>query len=140
VDAVNKWNPKNETVSLQRYQELCVFDYVRDLDPALRYQQAEVPFIIGNTPEIWRRPNDGTETTTESISTCDGDKKVEHSKNHHSCTGKRDLGNAHRTLEGTDGSKRPSFLFRTGLKRQAPVILTTGIIFALMTMDTGFHI
>eukprot|EP00544_Gedaniella_sp_CCMP2646_P001850 CAMPEP_0202507614 /NCGR_PEP_ID=MMETSP1361-20130828/51821_1 /ASSEMBLY_ACC=CAM_ASM_000849 /TAXON_ID=210615 /ORGANISM="Staurosira complex sp., Strain CCMP2646" /LENGTH=104 /DNA_ID=CAMNT_0049141753 /DNA_START=295 /DNA_END=609 /DNA_ORIENTATION=- len=89
----------------------CVFEYVRDLDPALRYQQAEVPFIIGNTPEIWKRPNDGTETTTESISTCDGDKKVEHSKIHHSCTGKRDLGNAHRTSEKeqTEANDQASF-------------------------------
>lgn len=57
-----------------------------------------------------------------------------------SCTGNRDLANAHRTLEGTAGSKRPSFRFRTGLKRQPPVILTKGITFALMTMDTGFYI
>lgn len=84
VDVLNNWNPINETVPLQIYQGLCVFDYTRDLGKALRYRQAEVPFILVNAPEIWQTAERwNRDDYLSRLIGNDGDNKVEHSTNHH---------------------------------------------------------
>jgi hypothetical protein len=84
VQVLENWNPDNATVSQQIYQGLCIFDYERDYEKALRYRQLELPFILTNTPQIletaerWNR-NDYLEQLLGN----EKDNKVEHSRNHH---------------------------------------------------------
>jgi hypothetical protein len=52
---------KNETILI--HQSLCVFDYVKDYDKALRYRDAALPFVTVNDPSVlktaarWSLPN-----------------------------------------------------------------------------------
>ena len=63
VDSILKDWPIENIVSFPRtpneqpppreiYQGLCVFDYVDDYDKALRYRQAEVPFVVRNDKKV----------------------------------------------------------------------------------------
>jgi hypothetical protein len=42
--------PANNTI----YNGLCIFDYSKDYDKALRYRRAEQPFVVDNDPQVAR--------------------------------------------------------------------------------------
>ena len=43
-----------ENVPSKVHQGLCIFDYQKDYDKALRYRQAELPFVVVNNPDVAR--------------------------------------------------------------------------------------
>jgi len=52
LDILTNWNPDDATIPPKHYNSLCRFDYQRDYAKALRYRDAEVPFILYNIPEF----------------------------------------------------------------------------------------
>jgi hypothetical protein len=50
MDIVNNWSPDNPAIPPKHYHGLCRFDYRRDLDKAMAYRAAEVPFVVYNVP------------------------------------------------------------------------------------------
>ncbi len=83
VDMVANWNPDDIAIPERHYNTLCRIDYQKDYEKALRYRDAEVPFITYNIPAFeetvakWNRPGYLTERL--------GDKKfhTEISKDNH---------------------------------------------------------
>jgi len=52
MDIINNWGPdRPKPVPLKHYLSLCRFDYEKDLEKALIYRDAEVPFILYNQPQ-----------------------------------------------------------------------------------------
>lgn len=85
MEVLGHWNAANTTDPPQRiHQGLCVFDYEADLDKALSYQKAEVPFLLHNTPDLLRTAErwsrDPTYLSRQLAHTL---QKVEHSHNNH---------------------------------------------------------
>ena len=63
MDIVTNWSPDRSTPLPQKhYHALCRFDYRRDLEKAMAYREAEVPFVVYNVPAAeevvrkWRDP------------------------------------------------------------------------------------
>lgn len=62
TDVVRNWNPEDTHVPNMIYNGLCVFDYQEDLQKAMTYRNAEVPFVVVNdhrvaaTAERWNAP------------------------------------------------------------------------------------
>jgi len=55
VDGILKNWPADDTRPRKKiFNSLCVFDYDIELDKARNYQQAEVPFVIRNDPDVHR--------------------------------------------------------------------------------------
>ena len=62
---LNHWGPDdtNPPPSGKIHQGLCVFDYQKDYDKAIRYRKQELPFVIQNDPQVhnavyrWNQPN-----------------------------------------------------------------------------------
>ena len=52
MDLVNNWNPDNTNIPPYHYNSICRMDYIKDYDKALRYRDAEMPFILVNIPEF----------------------------------------------------------------------------------------
>lgn len=83
VDLLDNWNPDDVRVPPRHYSTLCRLDFQKDHAKALRYRDAEVPFIVYNIPDLqatsdkWARP--------DYLPAKLGDKKyhVEVSKNNH---------------------------------------------------------
>ena len=63
MTVLKNWQPNDPTPKEQIYQGLCVFDYELDYAKALKYRDAEVPFVIQNDPRVlrtverWNQPN-----------------------------------------------------------------------------------
>lgn len=51
---LDNWSPDDTTIPEVIYQGLCVFDYQKDFDKAMRYRNLELPFIMQNDPEVAR--------------------------------------------------------------------------------------
>jgi len=52
-DIIKNWNPDaGKWTPKQMYETLCRFDYATDLDKAIRYRDAEVPFQLYNVPSM----------------------------------------------------------------------------------------
>jgi hypothetical protein len=52
---LHHWPPDDTTTPRPTiHQGLCVFDYVKDLDKALTYRRAELPFVVVNDPAVQR--------------------------------------------------------------------------------------
>jgi hypothetical protein len=49
---LDNWNPDDTTIPPFHYNSLCYFDYQTELHKALNYRNAELPFIVYNTPEV----------------------------------------------------------------------------------------
>jgi hypothetical protein len=49
---LDNWNPDDNTVPAFHYNSLCYFDYQTELDKAMAYRDAEVPFVVYNTPAV----------------------------------------------------------------------------------------
>lgn len=54
LDVLNNWNPDNPTPVTEIYQGICVFQYATEYDKAVRYREAEVPFVIRDDPQVLR--------------------------------------------------------------------------------------
>ena len=54
LDILSNWNPDDPTPNTQICQGICVFQHERDYDKAMRYREAEVPFVIRDDPEVLR--------------------------------------------------------------------------------------
>ena len=52
MDMITNWNPDDATIPPKHYNSLCRFDCQRDYAKALRYRDAEVPFILHNISEL----------------------------------------------------------------------------------------
>jgi hypothetical protein len=65
VNVLDHWPPDdpNPPPTNQLHQGLCVFDYIKEHDKALRYRKAEVPFVVRNDPQVaetaarWNAPH-----------------------------------------------------------------------------------
>lgn len=67
TDVLSNWNPNEVTTVPPSYREIhhaiCIFDYQTQYDIALKYRDAEKPFIIRNDPAVtaaskkWRDPD-----------------------------------------------------------------------------------
>lgn len=49
---LDNWNPDDTTIPPFHFNSLCYFNYQTELDKALNYRNAELPFVIYNVPEI----------------------------------------------------------------------------------------
>lgn len=54
MTVLDNWSPDETTIPDVIYQGLCVFDFRKDYDKAMRYRNAEVPFVVQNEPEVMR--------------------------------------------------------------------------------------
>ena len=60
---LENWPPDDTAPRDIIYQGLCVFDYETELEKALNYRKAEVPFVVKNDPKVlrtverWNQPN-----------------------------------------------------------------------------------
>jgi len=53
MDILKHWNPEQtKEIPNQIHQGLCVFDYRKDYIKALKYRNAELPFVVRNDPEV----------------------------------------------------------------------------------------
>jgi hypothetical protein len=63
TDVLDRWPPDDPNPPSELHQGLCVFDYTTDYAKALRYRQAEVPFVVRNDPQVaataarWNAPH-----------------------------------------------------------------------------------
>lgn len=63
MDLIDNWNPDQAEAPAKHYHALCRFDYATDLEKAFAYREAELPFIVYNTPEAedvvqkWNQPD-----------------------------------------------------------------------------------
>lgn len=64
MDLINNWSPDLPTpIPEQHYTSYCRFDYKKDLNKALAYRDAELPFVMFNVPkadkvvERWKQPD-----------------------------------------------------------------------------------
>ena len=63
LDILKEWNPDVTDLPNTIHQSLCVFDWTTEADKALRYREAELPFVVQNHPELlktayrWQQPN-----------------------------------------------------------------------------------
>jgi hypothetical protein len=84
MNVIQNWNPATTTEPARLHQSLCVFDYDTDFTVAQMYREAEVPFLMRNTPplleaaERWNRSPDYLSQLFESHL-----EKAEHSHNNH---------------------------------------------------------
>ena len=84
VDVLKNWNPIDENVPSTIHQGLCVFDYERDYDRAVRYRQLELPFVLTNTPDVWQTAERwNRDDYLLQLLGHDADNKAEHSNSHH---------------------------------------------------------
>jgi hypothetical protein len=51
-EVLDNWNPDDNSVPPFHYNSLCYFDYQTELDKAMAYRDAEVPFVVFNTPAV----------------------------------------------------------------------------------------
>ena len=62
LDILSHWNPDDPEPRTQIYQGICVFQYSTEYDKAMRYREAEVPFVIRDDPKVlqtverWSQP------------------------------------------------------------------------------------
>jgi Cupin-like domain len=85
LELLKHWPPDNITLPDDNriYQGLCVFDYMVDFDKALRYRQAEVPFVVHNDPQVaatierWNTPGYMQDLLGSSLH------RTEYSENNH---------------------------------------------------------
>lgn len=62
MDMVANWNPDDIAIPARHHSTLCRLDFTKDLAKALRYRDAEVPFVVHNIPELeetvrrWNEP------------------------------------------------------------------------------------
>ena len=54
LDILHDWPADDPTPPEEIYQGLCVFDYEQDYEKAVRYREAELPFVVRNDPEVMR--------------------------------------------------------------------------------------
>lgn len=54
LELLQHWPPDDPTPRPHVYQSLCVFDYTKDYDKALKYRAAELPFVVVNDPQVHR--------------------------------------------------------------------------------------
>ena len=52
LDVLRNWSPNNVSVPPQRYSSLCRLDFRTDYAKALRYRQADVPFVLTHVPAL----------------------------------------------------------------------------------------
>lgn len=63
LDILSHWSPEDIQVPSRIHQGLCVFDYRKDNVKALRYRNAELPFVVTGDPQVaevverWNSPN-----------------------------------------------------------------------------------
>jgi Cupin-like domain len=85
LELLQHWPPDNITLPDDNriYQGLCVFDYQADFEKALRYREAELPFVIYNDPQVaatverWNTPGYMQELLGSTVH------RTEFSKNNH---------------------------------------------------------
>lgn len=53
-EVLDNWAPDDPTPRDYIYQGLCVFDYVTEKQKAMRYREAELPFVVRNDPMVLR--------------------------------------------------------------------------------------
>mmetsp|Transcript_12167 Transcript_12167/g.18680 ORF Transcript_12167/g.18680 Transcript_12167/m.18680 type:complete len:439 (+) Transcript_12167:64-1380(+) len=82
-DLLKNWNPGNTTEPERLYQSLCVFDYEQDFEKATTYRNAEVPFLIRNTPELLQTAERWNHTNYLSKLLQGKEEMVEHADNPH---------------------------------------------------------
>ena len=84
MDVIENWNPMITTEPERLHQSLCVFDYETDFSVAQLYRDAEVPFLLRNTPvllqtaERWNRNPGYLSSLFQGYL-----EKTEHSHNNH---------------------------------------------------------
>lgn len=49
---MKNWRHNDTEIPESIHQALCVFDYIKDYDKAMRYRDMDVPFVIRNRPEV----------------------------------------------------------------------------------------
>ena len=54
LDILKDWPADDPTPRAEIYQGLCVFDFEKDYDKAVRYREAELPFVVRNDPQVAR--------------------------------------------------------------------------------------
>lgn len=52
IDMVRNWNPDDISIPARHYNTLCRIDYQKEYEKALRYRDAEMPFIVYNVPQF----------------------------------------------------------------------------------------
>lgn len=52
MDILGNWNMDDTAIPPRHYNTLCRFDYQTEYDKALRYRDAEMPFVVYNIPEF----------------------------------------------------------------------------------------
>ncbi len=52
LDVLDHWSPDDMTIPSRIHQGLCVFDYRTDYVKALRYRNAELPFVVTGDPDV----------------------------------------------------------------------------------------
>lgn len=52
MDVLKSWPPDDPTPRPKIFQGLCVFDYTKDYDKAMKYRKAELPFVTINDPQV----------------------------------------------------------------------------------------
>jgi hypothetical protein len=52
MDLIDNWNPDSTEIPERHYNSICRLDYQKDYDKAMRWREAEVPFIVYNIPEV----------------------------------------------------------------------------------------
>jgi hypothetical protein len=101
MDVLMNWNASQTTEPERLYQSICVWDYETDLSVARLYRDAEVPFLLRNTPSLlqaserWNRNPEYLSLLFQDIP-----EKVEHSTNNHFMFFKIPPGNRQRLPPG----------------------------------------
>jgi hypothetical protein len=49
---LENWNPDDTTIPPYHFNSLCYFNYQTEYTKALKYRNAEVPFVVYNVPEV----------------------------------------------------------------------------------------
>jgi hypothetical protein len=49
---LDNWNTDDTDIPPFHYNSLCYFDYQTELDKAINYRDAELPFVVYNNPEV----------------------------------------------------------------------------------------
>ena len=52
LEVLEHWPPDDTTPRTELFQGLCVFDFHRDYDKAIKYRNAELPFVIKGDPSV----------------------------------------------------------------------------------------
>ena len=52
LELLEHWPPDDTTPRTQVFQGLCIFDFHRDYDKAIKYRDAELPFVIQGDPAV----------------------------------------------------------------------------------------